>query len=128
IAAALNLSSESQLADIEGGKSPLEKIGVSLGRIAVKYGVPVSQLLNFDGENESCGNALRKLRLQSSLSVGDVCRSIFPDFIEDMWPLSEKEMTLIENGNHGSFERWIAVLRAFCLVTEVDVFALVVGL
>jgi hypothetical protein len=128
VAATLNFSNESQLADIEAGRSPLEKIGVCLGRLAVKYGVTVFCLVNPEGDGDSCGSFLKKLRLQSSQSISEVCRNIFGDCDEEFWLMSEKEMTLIEHGNHGTFERWVAVIKAFCLVVGVDIFAVVIGL
>jgi hypothetical protein len=127
VAATLNFSCESQLADIEAGRSPLEKIGVCLGRLAVKYGVTVSCIVNPEGDGESCGLFLKKLRLQSSQSIGELCRNIFGD-CEELWLMSEKEMALVEHGNHGTFERWVAVIKAFCLVVGVDIFAVVIGL
>lgn len=130
MAAILNMSSEGQYVDVELGKSPLERFGPLIGRLAVKYSVPVAQLLNTT-DSEAIGLVVKKQRLLGSMSVVETCRAVCVvacDDDESEWLISEKEMVLIESGNHGTFERWLLVLKAFCLTCSCDLFTVVVGL
>jgi transcriptional regulator with XRE-family HTH domain len=160
VATTLNVSSEAQYLDMESSKSPLERFGCLIGRLAVKYGVPVRDLINppLSDQTEGAvseptfiGTVLKQHRIANALSVSDVCRILTNQqechtedtdldatredgsaaaevsAQENLLSFSEKEMHLIESGNHGGFERWMAILRAFCLAVDVDPFTLVIG-
>lgn len=72
---AVSFANEAQYIDVEAGHSPLERFAVLLGRLAVRFTIPVSSLLA-SSDSLSVGCRIAKARSELSVSIDEVCRSV----------------------------------------------------
>jgi transcriptional regulator with XRE-family HTH domain len=117
-AARLDLT-ETAYAQLEGGRSPAEKWGPLLGKIAIELSTPTSRLLSESGRSDdaargACGMRIRSHRERRQVTTADVARAL---------EMSEEDYARIERGE-SPIEEFGPLLLRFSELIDLPVFNL----